>query len=155
MLGGSIQPKRVKVKDIEPRAPETDEADPKKTWATILQRLAADEAAPMHGVQLSQIQDDLTNYQWRNDIGYTQHNHWYQRHPEEELYKGALPLFSGKGAAGDHPATHKFFMESFREHPEMLQMYIRGAAKPKQKLSNQWKGHLAHPHLMIPHSRIK
>ena len=109
----------------------------------------------MHQFQLSQIRDDLTYYEWKNEVGYEQHSHWYQKHAEEDLYKGAIPLFSGKGAAGDHPATHKFFMESFREHPEILQMYTRGAAKHKQKISTQWKGHVTQPHLMIPHSRIK
>ena len=155
MLGGSIQPKKFKVKDVEPRAPRTGEEDPKMSWSKIMQRLAADEPGPMHNMQLSQFRDDLTNYSWINDIGYHQHNHWYQRHPEEELYKGAMPLFSGKGAAHDHPDTHKFFMESFSQHPELMQMYARGSAKPKQKLTSGWKTHHKQPHLQISHSHIR
>ena len=70
MLGGSIQPKKFKVKDVEPRAPRTGEEDPKMSWSKIMQRLAADEPSPMHNMQLSQFRDDLTSYQWINDIGY-------------------------------------------------------------------------------------
>ena len=155
MLGGSIQPQNVRMKDIEPRAPRTDEEDPRQSWAKVLQRLASAEAPAVHGMQLSQFRDDLTSYRWINEVGYNQHNHFYQRHPEERLYKGALPLFSGHGAAKDAPATHKFFMESFQQHPELLQMYTRGGPKPRQKISTQAKAHLAQPHLQVPHSRIK
>ena len=155
MLGGSIQPNKVRMADIEPRDPQGDSEDPRVTWNKVLQRLAADEAGPSHGVQLSQLRDDLTNYEYRNDLAYYQHKHWFEKHPEETLYKGALPLFSGKGAAHDDPATHKFFVESFREHPELLQMYTQGKKKEKQQISTQWRNHHTQPHLMLSHSRIK
>ena len=154
LVGKNVKPNKVKFADIEPRAPEVDEADPAKNWDRVLRRLAADEHAARHGMQLSQLRDDLTNYEWRNEVGYHQHNHWYQQHPEEQLYKGAMPLFSGKGAAGDDPATHKFFMESFQDHPEILQMYTRGAAKPRQSMTTAWRAHHKAPHLMVPHSKI-
>lgn len=121
----------------------------------MLKRLAAEETAPLHGSQLSQLRDDLSNYQWINDIAYYQHAHWYQQHPEKALYQGALPLFSGRGAAGDDPSTHKFFMDSFREHPELVQAYTRGTTKHKPDVNNHWKSHVAQPHLFISHSLIK
>lgn len=155
MLGGSIQPNKLKIKDIEPRAPELDEENPKTNWMQVLQRLAASESAPSHGMKMSQMRDDLSNYQWLNDIAYFQHDVWFQKHPEDVLYKGALPLFSGKGAAGDNPETHKFFMDSFSEHPELIQAYTRGTVKHKPDISNKWKSFVTQPHLFIPHSQIK
>ena len=155
MLGGSINPQKVRVADIEPRAPRTGEEDPQMQWGKILRRLAADESIPQHGLQLSQFRDDLTNYSWINDIGYHQHRHWYQRHDEETLYKGAMPLFSGKGAASDHPDTHRFFVESFQNHPELLQMYTRGAAPHKQKIKQSWKQFHTQPHVQVAHTHIR
>ena len=155
MLGGSIQPNTIRIKDVEPQGPRTDEEDPRSSWAKILQRLAADEPGPNHFVQLSQMRDDLTNYQWRNDVAHYQHANWYQRHAEEDLYKGAMPMFSGHGAARDSEAAHRFFMESFQNHPELLQMYTRGSKKPKQQLDPQWRSHHTQPHLQIAHSRIR
>ena len=140
---------------MEDRAPRTGEEDPKQTWAKVMQRLAADETATQHGMQLSQMRDDLTNYQWRNDVAYYQHAQWYERHSEELLYQGAAPLFSGKGAAGDHPATHKFFMESFHDQPELLQAYTRGTTKKSPPIDPRWNTYKAQPHLLQAHTLIK
>ena len=88
-MGGSIQPNAVKLSDIEPALPaRADEEDPKQNWMQVLQRIAAAEG-PSHPLQLTQLRDDLSNYQWTNDIAYYQHANWFDRHSEEGLYKGA------------------------------------------------------------------
>ena len=155
-MGGSIQPNNVKLSDIEPALPtQVDEVDPKQNWMQVLQRVAAAEGPSVHGQQMSQFRDDLSNYQWRNDIAYYQHANWYDRHSEEGLYKGALPLFSGKGAAHDHPDTHRFFMESFQQHPEILQAYTRGTTKHQPDTPNRWKSFAHQPHLFEAHTQMR
>jgi hypothetical protein len=153
-LGGSIQPNNVKIREIKPKIQQNDEEDVKHNWMAILKRLASAERPP-HAFQMTQFRDDLSNYKWRNEIPYYQHNNWYEKHSEDGLYKGALPLFSGNGAAGDHPDTHRFFMESFQEHPELLQAYTRGTTKHKPDTPNHVKAFAAAPHLFIPHTQIK
>jgi hypothetical protein len=46
-------------------------------------------------------------------------------------------------------------MESFREHPEILQAYTRGTTQKQEKIDSHWKSYTTQPHLMVPHSRIR
>lgn len=142
--------------DIEDRAPV--KPDSSRDWNQVLQRLAAGEQSQPQMFQLSQMRDDLTNYQWMNEVAFYQHKDWFERHPEENLYKGAIGMFSGKGAKFDHPATHKFFMESLHDYPELIKAYTRGTLMlpaDEHTADTRWDTYKTQPHLLIPHTRIK
>lgn len=110
MLGGAIETSKIKFKDIESRKPDT--------LAIVLQKRAMTQGQPAGKEVLHGVPDMIP----RNDIGFNQYLHFYQKYPEEELYRNVMPQLTGKSST-DHPRIQRLVHESIGHIPELLHMY--------------------------------
>ena len=60
----------------------------------------------------------------RNNIAFFQYIHFFQKHPEEELYRNVLPMLTGKSST-DHPRVQRLVHESIGHIPELFSLYNR------------------------------
>ena len=115
LLGGAIDPKRVRFKDIESRAPETDNMD----------KIMREQAFLSGPPRMQEFMHGVTDYRPLNNIGYWQYDHEWKKHSEQALHKSAMKLLSGDGAKGDHPRIQKLVHETLGHMPELLHLYSR------------------------------
>ena len=135
-LGGSIDPSKVKKKDIVPQGvtirnqPTFGKVDQKSTrsksinsFHEALQRAATNERSL--NVPLKTMRDDLLDMRVRNIQPFYVHSHWYDRHPEKLLAQQAIKHMSGHGAHQDHHKLHKLMVDSFSQDPGIMNAYNR------------------------------
>ena len=116
LLGGSINPKTVRFKDIESRAPAID-------------RIMRDQAYLPGTAKLAEFVHGVVDFRPQNAIAFFQYKHEFDRHPEEAIHSSAMKLLSGKGSHSDHPAVQKLVHTSLQHMPELLHLYN---SAPKQ-----------------------
>jgi hypothetical protein len=122
-LGGSIDPKTVKVADVEPTAPALQPQTNREQYLSVLQQIASNPALPPQAEQLQRMSRDLLDYRPRNLQPFYSYAYWYERFPESELSKNANSLFSGKGSQHDHHDAVNLFHDTFNQNAQLLGLY--------------------------------
>ena len=114
LLGGAIETKRVRFKDVESHAPN------------IYENSMREAAYISGGPALESFIHGVVDFRPRNVVGFSQYAHFYEKHPEEYLHSSASKMLSGVGASQDHPRLQRLVHESFKQMPEILTLYNRG-----------------------------
>ena len=112
LLGGAIETKQVRFKDVQPRGPPP-----------IYENAMREAAYISGGPAVQSFMYGVVDYRPRNEIGFNQYAHHYEKHPEEYLHNSVLQLVSGHGARKDHPRIQRLFHESFKQYPEIMDLY--------------------------------
>ena len=115
LLGGAIDPKRVRFKDIESRAPETDNMD----------KIMREQAFLSGPPRMQEFMHGVTDYRPQNNIGFWQFDNEWKKNSEQALHQSAMTLLSGQGAKSDHPRIQKLVHETLGHMPELLHLYSR------------------------------
>ena len=123
LLGGSIDPTKVKIEDVEARSPYLG-LTPQEQFHRTLQRVAQDETADRS--TLPAMRDDLLDYRPLNETPYYELDYWYERFPEQMINKNAPGMFTGKGGRHDSHHLQNLFYDTFHQHPELVGAYSRG-----------------------------
>ena len=122
-LGGSIDPKTVKIADVEPTAPALQPQTGREQYLSILKEIASNPALPSQGERLQAMSRDLEDYRPRNLQPFYTFGYWYQRFPEEKVSTNGNQMFSGNGSRHDHHDAVNLFHDTFNGHPELLGLY--------------------------------
>ena len=113
LLGGAIETKKVRFQDVESRKPD------------VYDRAMRHASYISGGPVLEGFMHGVVDFRPRNVIGYDQYAHFYEKHPEEYLHQSAMQLVSGSGAQKDHPRIQRLFHESFKQMPEIMNLYTQ------------------------------
>ena len=113
-LGGAI------LNDV--KIQETLTAIPKTTYDDV--KLPT-HFKPRSSIQYASYMVSTLDMVPRSEKAFLQFEPAMQAHPEESVLKSILSSTNGKGIHHDHPRVARAVVESLKDHPELLNLYMK------------------------------